>query len=97
MRYGPVRIWENGRREAEFIRETQKSAYFPFGEGPRKCIGYRFAMMEIAILYSVILQRYAWTMAPGYVPEKDITKSLLLPKSGLPVTLKRLEVGELRS
>ncbi len=76
------------------LTETQKSAYFPFGEGPRKCIGYRFAMMEIAILYSVILQKYAWTMAPGYVPEKDITKSLLLPKHGLPVTLRKVAEEE---
>jgi cytochrome P450 len=76
----------------EALTETQKSAYFPFGEGPRKCIGYRFAMMEIAILYCVILQKYAWRMQPGYVPEKDITKSLLLPKNGLPVELKRVGV-----
>jgi cytochrome P450 len=74
----------------DVLTETQKSAYFPFGEGPRKCIGYRFAMMEIAILYSVILQKYAWTMAPGYVPVKDITKSLLLPKHGLPVALRKV-------
>ena len=36
-------------------------AYFPFGRGPRSCIGSNFAMLESVIAVAAVLQRYRIT------------------------------------
>jgi cytochrome P450 len=40
-------------------------AYFPFGGGPRVCIGMPFAQMEARLLLATILQRFSPRLAPG--------------------------------
>lgn len=57
-------------------------AYFPFGGGPRQCIGNNFALLEAQLILATMLQRFRLELAPGRVvePEPLIT---LRPKSGL--------------
>jgi len=59
-------------------------AYFPFGGGPRVCIGAGFAMMEATLLLATIAQRYRFTLLPDppVVPFFTVT---LRPRYGLPV------------
>ena len=47
---------ENHTREAEAKRPS--SAYKPFGNGQRACIGRQFAMQESALVLAMILQRF---------------------------------------
>ncbi|PQP91688.1 uncharacterized protein Pyn_09761 [Prunus yedoensis var. nudiflora] len=42
-------------------------AFLPFSMGPRTCVGLNFAITEAKIALSMILQRYAFTLSPGYV------------------------------
>jgi len=46
----------------EFTKNLHRYVYFPFGAGPRACIGNYFAMMEIVLLLATIGQRFRFSM-----------------------------------
>ncbi|HEX4643555.1 MAG TPA: cytochrome P450, partial [Candidatus Acidoferrales bacterium] len=62
-------------------------AYFPFGDGPRRCIGQGFAMMEAAIVIGTLAQRFQFRLVPGHpvVPEPLVT---LRPRFGIHMKLQ---------
>jgi cytochrome P450 len=74
------------RWTAEFHKQMPKFAYFPFGGGPRLCIGNTFAMTEMVLLLAIIAQKYRFTMQPGHtvVPWPTFT---LRPRPGIPAPL----------
>ena len=49
----------------EARQERPKFAYFPFGGGPRVCIGERFAWMEGVLVLATIAQRWRLSLVPG--------------------------------
>ena len=61
-------------------------AYFPFGGGPRVCIGAGFAMMEAALLLATIAQRFQVHIAPGQKIEM-LPSVTLRPKRDIPARL----------
>jgi cytochrome P450 len=72
----------------DFEARLPKLAYFPFGGGPRICIGMGFAWMEGVLLLATIGRRWTMRLAPGprIEPHPRIT---LRPKNGVRVTLAR--------
>jgi cytochrome P450 len=66
-------------------------AYFPFGGGPRVCIGNTFAMMEAQLILAMVSQRYRLELSPGarVEPERGIT---LRPGPALPMRLRPRKV-----
>ena len=56
-------------------KERPKFAYFPFGGGPRLCIGEPFAKMEYTLVLACIAQKYKLSLVPGQkiVPHPGIT------------------------
>lgn len=72
----------------EFSNSLPKYAYFPFGGGPRFCIGNSFAMMEIILVLATIGQRYRLTLAPNQKVELMPAMSLR-PRDGIRVNLAR--------
>jgi len=73
-----------------------RQAYFPFGTGPRMCIGSGFAMLEAQILLVRIFQTFR--MHPGYevepVPEIVVT---LRPTSSVLVRLEEIPISDRQS
>jgi cytochrome P450 len=63
-------------------------AYFPFGGGPRVCVGAGFAMMEAVLLVTTIAQQFQIQIAPGQRVKMQPTVTLR-PRNGIPVTLRR--------
>jgi cytochrome P450 len=77
-------------RPERWLGETvlPKFAYFPFGGGPRICIGSGLAMMEAPLGLAALAQQYAFepvSTAP-VVPWASIT---LHPEGGMPLRLRR--------
>jgi cytochrome P450 len=54
------------RWTAEFEAQLPKYAYFPFGAGPRACIGASFAMMEMVLVLATIGQRFRLQLDPNH-------------------------------
>lgn len=49
-------------------RESARSAYLPFGSGPRACIGAAFALQEATLVLAMLAQRYRFEPVPGQSP-----------------------------
>ena len=71
----------------EFTMSLPKYAYFPFGGGPRLCIGNYFATMEAVLILATIARRFRLRLAPGHNVEVLPALSLR-PKHGLKVRLE---------
>jgi cytochrome P450 len=50
----------------EFIEQLPHFAYFPFGGGPRTCIGNSFAQLEASVVLGMVCRRFELRVAPGF-------------------------------
>ena len=87
------RFWPNPEgfdpeRFAAGADKRPRYAYFPFGGGPRQCIGNNFALMEADLVLATLVQRFDADLVPGspVTPAAYIT---LRPSHGLPMVLRR--------
>jgi enediyne biosynthesis protein E7 len=75
-------FWENpeGFDPEHFTEEAEKArhryAYLPFSGGPRGCVGFPFAMMEMHLVLATVLQRYRLNLSPGHPVEYEPAISL---------------------
>lgn len=61
--------------------------YLPFGNGPRRCLGATFAMLELQIVLPLILQRFQPTVPPNARVDRG-GMVLSFPRGGLPLVLQ---------
>ncbi|MEJ2600611.1 MAG: cytochrome P450 [Anaerolineales bacterium] len=55
------------RFSPEQARLRPHYAYVPFGGGPRNCIGFAFAQVEVKIVLARLLQKFCFELTPGEV------------------------------
>jgi cytochrome P450 len=83
--------WQDGRTE-----DLPAYAYFPFGGGPRLCIGSNFARMEAVLLLATVAREFHLEPVPGEipVPQPSIT---LRPRGGIRMKLGKRRLSTERS
>jgi cytochrome P450 len=80
--------FDPSRWTEEFERSLPRFAYFPFGGGPRYCIGQTFATAEAALVLATVCARFTFAADPTFRLELNpgIT---LRPKAGVRVRVAR--------
>jgi len=81
-RFDPLRWTAQARQSRPYF------AYFPFGAGPRQCIGESFAWTEALLLIATIGQRWRLRLAPGHPVEPQAVVTLR-PKYGMKMIVER--------
>jgi cytochrome P450 len=81
-RFDPERMSHEARAK------LPRFAYFPFGGGPRQCIGEAFAWLEGVLILAALGRhwRFRWTSDR---PADTVKIATLQPKGGLPMVLER--------
>ena len=80
-RFDPERFAPHRRED-----KVHSHAWTPFGGGVHKCIGLRFAALQVKAIMHQVLLRYRWSVPHGYRMPIDWS-ALPVPRDGLPVRL----------
>ncbi len=75
--------WADG-----LIQRIPRYAYFPFGGGPRICVGNSFALMEATLVLATIAQKYRLSLAPDAVVT-PLPSMTLRPARGVKMNMTR--------
>ena len=68
--------------------DRPRHAYFPFGGGPRLCMGVDMAMMEMMLIMVMVVQRYRIHLVPGHREEPECILDMI-PRYRVRATLHR--------
>ncbi|HVN63092.1 MAG TPA: cytochrome P450 [Candidatus Binataceae bacterium] len=77
------------RFSAERSQGRPAYAFFPFAGGPRKCIGYLFALTEANLILAAVAQQFRMRAVPGHPIELQPLVTLR-PRYGIKVTLEKI-------
>ena len=87
-------IWKNpdtfdpDRFSREEEKDAIRSAYMPFSQGPRVCLGASFALQEAAIILSMIARHYEIAPVEGHVP-KPVARLTLRSENGIRLRVRK--------
>jgi cytochrome P450 len=74
--YEKPHAFDPGRWTDGFEESLPDYAYFPFGGGPRHCIGMRFAMLELRTVLATVLRRVEFELLSDPDPELSMATTL---------------------
>jgi len=74
--------WEN-----DLWKQLPRFAYFPFGGGPRQCIGNAFALMEATLILATIARKFRLRLEANH-PVAPLASLTLRPRHGVRVKLE---------
>jgi cytochrome P450 len=73
------------------LREKNRNAYFPFGMGPRTCVGKHFALMEVKLILIRFFQKFSVEPVQGFEVKPDFQITLGMKQ---PIRLRLKERGK---
>ena len=80
------------RFDPEKTKAWHRFQFWPFGGGPRKCIGNDFAVTEMSLVVATVLQRFELELVPGHPIAVQAGLSLR-PAQGILMNLKLAPTG----
>lgn len=78
------RWWENPehfdpeRFDPKVVAERPRYTYYPFGGGPRQCIGMQFALLEAQLITAILARKFRFRLAPGHPVAPGVATTLKL-------------------
>ncbi|OMP00786.1 Cytochrome P450 [Corchorus olitorius] len=89
--WGPDAHEFHPERFANGVVEACKvpQAYMPFGIGARICVGQHFAMAELKVALSLLLQKFSFSLSPEY-RHSPAFRLVIQPEHGIRLRVKRL-------
>jgi len=80
------------RWDHDLLKRLPRGAYFPFGDGPRICIGNHFAMMEATLLLASIVRQFRLRLTSD-APLEFLPSITLRPKSRIRMIIQKREAS----
>src|SRR5882672_1877801 len=75
------------RWEGDLAKRIPRFAYFPFGGGPRQCIGNSFALMEATLILATVAQKFRFRLDENHFV-KPLASITLRPAHGIRAMLE---------
>ncbi|GAA1919508.1 cytochrome P450 [Nocardioides hwasunensis] len=69
--------------------DAGRTAYLPFGQGPRLCIGREFALGEMVVVLSELLRDHRVAVPPGWRRPQAQAQVAVHPRGGMPLLVTR--------
>jgi cytochrome P450 len=80
--------FDPGRFSADQTATRPHYAYLPFGGGPRRCVGMRFAQIEGQLIIAILAQSFAVRLKPGW-EVRPTARVTLQPRPGVEMLLQQ--------
>jgi cytochrome P450 len=80
------------RWDGDLERRLPRCAYFPFGDGPRICIGNHFAQLEVVLILATIARRYRLVMADD-APLELVASITMRPRRGIKMLVQERQAA----
>lgn len=90
-KFDPERFSEASKADPQF----SKKPYFPFGDGPRICIGLKLGKIQIKISLAMMLEKYRYELSESMRDAKlsfDPDALLMSPKGGIELNLHKRRI-----